>query len=101
MGEIARQGIVTNADNGRRTAKVKFLDTGEVSDWLFVLASPPFIPGYTGAQRTEFESGGSGDAAFAKHAHPLNILPWMPKVNEQVLCLFDQTGNGFVLGRVG
>lgn len=101
MGEIARQGIVTNADNGKRTAKVQFLDTGEVSDWLFVLASPPFIPGYAGAQRTEYESGGSGDASFARHMHKLTILPWMPKVNERVLCLFDQTGNGFVLGRVG
>ncbi|MCI8844492.1 MAG: hypothetical protein HFF08_10330 [Oscillospiraceae bacterium] len=98
---MVRQGIVTNADNGKRTAKVRFLDTGEVSDWLYVLASPPFIPGYEGAQRTEYESGGGGEAAFASHKHELIILPWMPKVNERVLCLFDETGNGFVLGRVG
>lgn len=98
---MVRQGVVTNADNGKRTAKVRFLDTGEASDWLYVLASPPFIPSYTGEQRTEYESGGGGEAAFASHKHPLKILPWMPKVNERVLCLFDATENGFVLGRIG
>lgn len=99
--DVIRLGIVTNVDDGRRLARVKFPDEDLQSDWLPVLASPPFIPA-RGAQHTEKASGGSGDAAFAPHVHPLMITPWMPDVNDQVLVAFSQAedGDGFILGRI-
>lgn len=65
-------------------------------------ATPPFIPDYNVPQRTEFESGGSGDASFASHKHDLIIKPWMPKVNDQVLVLYLPVfnGDGFILGGI-
>ena len=70
--------------------------------WLYVLAARPYIPSYDGPQRTEYEAGGSGDPAFASHKHNLIIKPWMPKVGEQVLCLYEpiRDGRGFVLGGI-
>lgn len=100
---IVRIGTVTDTDEGKRTARVKFEDTGIVSDWLYVLASRPYIPDYNGPQRTEFEAGGSGDPAFASHKHDLIIKPWMPKINATVLCLYIPVFNadGFILGEIG
>lgn len=99
--DVIRLGIVTNVDDGRRLARVKFPDEDLPSDWLPVLASPPFIPA-RGAQQTGITGGGSGYAAFEKHDHPLTISPWMPDVNDQVLVAFSQTedGDGFILGRI-
>lgn len=99
--DCIRLGIVTSVDDGKRLARVKFPDEDLPSDWLPVLASPPFIPS-RGGQETEPESGGSGDASFARHTHRLTITPWMPDVNDQVLVAFTQAddGDGFILGRI-
>ncbi len=99
--DVIRLGIVTNVDDGRRLARVKFPDEDLPSDWLPVLASPPFIPA-RGVQQTESEGGGGGYAAFADHTHKLKIIPWMPDVNDQVLVALSQTeeGDGFILGRI-
>ncbi len=100
--DIVREGTVTAVDNGKRIAKVWF-DALEIqSDWLPVLITRDFIPGYDVPQRTEFESGGGGDAAFASHKHDLIIKPYMPKVNEKVLVLYFPVfnGDGVILGGV-
>lgn len=102
LGNLVRIGTVTAVNLGKRQARVKFEDSGITSGWLAVLATPPYIPSYDGPQRTEYESGGSGDAAFANHKHDLIIKPWMPKVNDCVLTLYLPVfnGDGFILGRI-
>lgn len=100
--DIVRAGKVTAVDNDRRIAKVWF-DAMEIeSDWLPVLISRDFIADYDAPQRTEYEQGGSGDAAFAKHKHDLIIRPYMPKVNDNVLVLVFPVfnGGGVILGGV-
>lgn len=99
---LVREGMVTAVDNNKRLARVKFQDTGITSAWLKVLSNQPYIPGYNQPQRTEYESGGSGDAAFESHKHDLVIKPWMPKVNDTVLVLYLPVfnGDGFVLGGI-
>lgn len=102
LSGLVRIGTVTDVDNGRRLARVKFEDTGMTSGWLAVLKNQPFIPDYDVPQRTEFESGGSGAAAFENHKHDLVIKPWMPKVNDTVVALYLPVFNadGFVIGGI-
>jgi hypothetical protein len=108
-GCALRVGTVTAVDNDKLLARVIFQDRVDhngrsvTSDWLPVLVRRPFIPDYdVQPQRTEYESGGSGEAAFEEHKHDLVIKPWMPKVNEQVLCLYDGifNGQGYVIGGI-
>ena len=100
--DIVREGKVTAVDNGKRIAKVWFDSMGIESDWMPVLINRDFIPDYDVPQRTEFEAGGSGDAAFEKHKHDLIIKPYMPKVNDLVLVLYFPVfnGDGVILGGV-
>ena len=102
MGGMVRFGTVTAVDNGKRIARVYFPDMNLTSDWIPVLISRDFIPDYDGTQHTEDRAGGSGEAAFDSHNHGLMIKPYMPKVNEQVVCLFEpvRNGRGVVLGGV-
>lgn len=102
LKHLVRIGTVTVTDPVKRVARVKFEDTGQTSGLLYVLANRPYVPDYDVPQRTEFEAGGSGDPAFASHKHDLIIKPWMPKVGEQVLCLYEpiRDGRGFVLGGI-
>lgn len=100
--DIVREGTVTAVDNGKRIAKVWFDALGIQSDWLPVLITRDFIPDYDVPQRTEYEAGGGGDAAFESHKHDLIIKPYMPKVNEKVLVLYFPVfnGDGVILGGV-
>lgn len=102
VSRMVQIGTVTDVDNDKHMARVKFQSSGMTSGWLYVIKSPPFIPGYDQQQRTEYESGGSGDAAFERHKHNLIIKPWMPKVNETVLVLYLPVFNsdGFILGGI-
>jgi len=100
--DIVREGTVTAVDNDKHIAKVWF-DALEISsDWLPVLITRDFIPDYDVPQRTEYEEGGSGAAAFEKHPHDLIIKPYMPKVGEKVLVLYFPLFNadGVILGGV-
>lgn len=67
-----------------------------------VIKNPPFIPAKGAEQRTESESGGSGEAAFAAHSHAVKIAPWLPSPGDYVLCLYIPTddGDGFVIGGI-
>jgi len=97
-----RLGFVTNVNNSKRIARVKFEDLGYTSDWLPVLISRDFIPGYNMEQRTEAKAGGAGYAMFESHTHNLIIKPYMPKTGEQVLCIYEpvRNGRGFILGGI-
>lgn len=100
--DIVREGKVTAVNNDKRLAKVWFDALGIPSGWLPVLINRDYIPDYDVPQRTEYESGGSGDAAFEKHKHDLIIKPWMPKVNDKVIVLYFPVfnGDGVILGGV-
>ena len=100
---LVRVGTVTAVDRAKRVARVKFRDTDLPSDWLYVLASRPYVPDYTGPQRTEYEEGGSGWPQYENHKHHLIIKPWMPEVNATVLCVFLPVydADGFILGEIG
>ena len=102
FAQLVRVGTVTDVNNDKRIARVKFQDLGYTSDWLPVLINRDFIPDYDVPQRTEYEAGGSGDPAFASHKHDLIIKPYMPKVGEQVLCIYEtvRNGRGFILGGI-
>lgn len=103
LSGLVRVGTVTNVDKDKRIARVKFQSEDMTSGWLHVLAARPYIPDHEGPQRTEFEAGGSGDAAFAGHKHDLVIKPWFPKINATVLCVYLPvfSGDGFILGEIG
>ena len=104
LNQIVRVGVVTDVNNTKRMARVKFPDMDDSSGWLYVLAARPYIPDYdTKPQRTEFTAGGSDKEAFENHVHNLTIKPWMPRVNATVLTLFLPVFNadGFILGEIG
>ena len=97
-----RLGFVTDVNNDKRLARVKFEDLGYTSGWIPVLINRDFIPDYGVPQRTEDKGGGSGDSAYETHNHPLTIKPYMPKKGEQVLCIYEpvRNGRGFILGGI-
>lgn len=97
-----RLGFVTDVNNDKRIARVKFEDLGYTSGWIPVLINRDFISDYDVPQRTEYEAGGSGDAAYESHKHDLIIKPYMPKKGEQVLCIYEpvRNGRGFILGGI-
>lgn len=95
-----RQGKVTDINESTRKVRVFFLEDNFVSDWIKVVQNPPFIPSKDVEQRTEETSGGGYYESFASHSHRVNISPWMPSINDIVLCIYDDgfNGNGYVLG---
>ena len=97
LKNIVRTGWVSSVNEAERTARVTFRDKGQepiVSGTLKVLKNAP--------QRTEEESGGGGDAAFASHSHAVIIKPWLPSPGDYVLCIYLPTddGDGFVIGGI-
>lgn len=102
LENVVREGTVTAVDNEKRIAKVWFDALDIPSDWLPVLITRDYIPDYGVPQRTEFEAGGSGDAKYERHAHPISIRPYMPRVNDKVLVLYFPVfnGDGVILGGV-
>lgn len=104
LENLVRIRTVTWTDPVKRLARVKFQDAGLPSAPLSVLSSRPYLPDYeVKPQRTEFEAGGSGTAAYERHKHDLTVKPWMPRVNAVVLCLYLPVwnGDGFILGEIG
>lgn len=92
LANLVRVGTVYAVDDAGRKARVRFDDKSLTSGWLSVLKSPPFIPSKN-ESRTEIAEG---------HKHQLIIKPWMPSVNDTVLCLYVPTfnGDGYVLGAI-
>lgn len=100
VARMLQVGTVSDVNNTKRQARVILKETGHTSGWLKVLDNRPYIPDYNVTQRTEYESGGSGDSAFDSHKHDLIIKPWMPKVNDDVLVAYLPcfNGDGVILG---
>lgn len=90
---MVRVGVVTAVDESNRRARVHFPDMDIVSDFLYVLKNPPYIPRKNTQQKTETAEA---------HEHLLTISPWLPAVNDKVLCLFIpcEGGDGFILGGI-
>ena len=82
LARLVRVGIVMEADNRKRVARVKYQDTGAQSGWLRVPACRTY---------TSYEPDPGGP------------LPWMPKINAVVLVLCQPVpeGDGFILGELG
>ena len=100
MDGTIRVGTVTDIKEAERQVRVHFPDVDIVSGWLKVIKNAPFIPDHDVDQKTEATSGGTGEASFASHTHNLIIKPWLPKIGETVLCVYDSGFNadGYVLG---
>lgn len=90
---MVRVGTVTAVDNDKRLAQVFFQDLKLPSGWIPVLINRDFAPDYNVPQETEEKDG---------HKHEIKWKPWMPEVNDQVLCLYEpvRDGRGFVLGGI-
>lgn len=97
-----RKGRVTDIDIDRRQVRVMFIEDSIVSGWLKVLKNSPFIPQRGVEQKTEPTSGGSDFEAFAEHSHKIKVSPWIPNINDIVLCIYDAgfNGDGYVLGAI-
>ena len=102
LENLVRIGTVYAVDHVNHTCRVRYNATGITSGVLKVLNNRCFIPGYNQTQRTDNASGGSGYAEYANHAHTLNIVQWMPSIDETVLCLYVpvENGDGYVLGGI-
>jgi hypothetical protein len=101
--DIVREGVVSVVDKPNRQARVIFKGQSDmVSGWLKVIKSPPFIPAKDVQQQTEARSGGGGYAEFASHTHNVVISPWLPDVNDRVVCLYLPVfnGDGYILGAI-
>ena len=103
LSGLVRVGTVTDVNNAKHMARVKFQGEDFTSGWLYVLDNRPFIPGYNQTQQTDSRSGGSGYPAFEAHTHGLTINQWMPIVNSKVLVIYLPVFNadGFILGGIG
>lgn len=77
---MVRVGIVTDVDKNDRRVRVRFPNLNMTSGWLYVLQSPPDV----------------------KIIIDFTVTPWMPSVNDKVLCLYIPVfnGDGFVLGAI-
>ena len=102
LAGLVRVGTVTDLNIDQRLARVWFPEMKMSSDWLPVLINRDYIPDYDGEQHTEERSGGSGEAAFAAHDHPLVIKPWMPQIGDQVLTIYLPVldADGFIVGGI-
>ena len=99
--------MLSRLQKAKRRARVKFKDTGIISDWLYVLqhyeANFYIKPDAKHTHEiTDTFTGGGTASEFPDHDHlpGSHLTYWMPKVNDRVLCLYLPVfnGDGFVLG---
>lgn len=103
-----RLGFVTDVNNDKRIARVKFEDLGYTSGWLPVLINQDVIHYYPYDEpqwteyETEWKGSRAGDPDYADHRHKLIIKPYMPKKDDQVACIYEpvRNGRGFILGGI-
>lgn len=107
LSRLVQVGTVTAVDSGKRKARVKFKDTGIISDWLYVIqhygANFYIKPDAEHTHDiTDTFTGGGSASPYPAHDHlpGSHLTYWMPKVNDRVLCLYLPVfnGDGFVLG---
>lgn len=106
-GCVLKVGTVTAVDTGKLIARARFDEMRDkdcnpmISDWLQVVQR-------TGTELDiapdgKHSRGGASEALVPDHRHPKSMGGvWMPKVNDQVLVLFDgvANGRGYILGGV-
>lgn len=99
---LVRVGRVTAVDNAKRLAQVWYEDMKISSGWLPVLITRDYIPDYSSPPQTGDGVKENGEPFLPEHVHRLQIKPYMPKVNEQVLTLYEPIpdGMGFILGGI-
>ena len=107
LNRLVQVGTVTAVDSAKRRARVKFSDTGIISDWLLVLqhhgANLHITPDAAHTHEiTDTYSGGGTASEVEAHDHlpGSHITYWMPDVNDRVLCLYLPifSADGFILG---
>ena len=95
--QIVRIGTVSAVAKEKRMARVIYKDLRITSGWPYQLDTHPHIPDYAPVpQETETET------CQVPHKHKLIIKPWLPNVNDIVVCLYLPTFNadGIVLGAI-
>lgn len=103
LSSVVRIGTVTAIDGLK--VRVKFQDAGITSGWLYVLQRQDgvvYVDG-NGSHKHDIQdtySGGGSSSAAGWHGHGARTGPWVPKINDTVLCLYLPVfnGDGFVLG---
>lgn len=108
-----RIGEVNSANYSKRLVRVYFSELEIMSGWLKVITSPPFIVPdppevevITSAYKNETNTGvpacSGACGAECPHRHDLRIVPWFPKIGDQVLCIYNEGFNedGFVIGGI-
>jgi len=109
LRNLVRVGTVSELDEDKCMARVKYDDSGMQSGWLFVLqhyaaniSVAPDNP-HTHEIYDTYSNGGSASTVEG-HDHPgTHIASWMPNDKERVLVLYIPifNGDGFILGGLG
>ena len=110
LKNMVRLGTVISVDKEKMTARVKFKDKGGItSSPLHILKRPVYVipkmedekkEGQTEEKELEYDV--RGVTKKIKHYHEAYITPWVPSVNDMVLCIMmaDGDGDGFIVGEV-
>lgn len=110
LKNMVRLGTVMSVDKDKMTARVKFEDKGGItSSPLHILKRPVYVvpameSGSEGQEgqtaETELEYDVRDNTKKIKHYHEAYITPWVPSVNDMVLCIMMADGDGFIVGEV-
>lgn len=109
LKNMVRLGTVMSVDKDKMTARVKFKDkSGITSSPLHILKRSVYVipamesgrEGQTAEKELEYDV--QADVKKVKHYHEAYITPWVPSVNDMVLCIMtaDGEGDGFIVGEV-
>ena len=110
LAGLVRIGTVTDADQVKHMARVKFQGEGITSGWLYVLqhsSAGVYIEpdGKHTHSISDTYTGGGSASTEPNHDHlpGSHVTSWMPKVNETVLVIYLPTmdADGFILGGIG
>lgn len=99
--EQFRIGTVTDTNNTKHQARVKYQDTGITSGWLYVLQHPGTELSISSVSGHTHVTDGKGSSTNGEHSHSGTTGVWMPKINDTVLVAYlSPTGDsdGFILG---
>lgn len=99
--EQFRIGTVTDVNNTKHLARVKYQDTGITSAWLYVLQHPGAALSISTVSGHTHTTDGVGSSTNGSHSHTGSAGIWMPKINDTVLVAYlSPSGetDGFILG---
>ena len=110
MKNAIRIGTVQSVNADKMTARVKFKDKGGiVSGDLHIIKRPVYVipamesrtEGQTAKTKLKYDYNGEL-LKEVSHYHEAFIAPWVPSVNDMVLCIMlpDGDADGFIIGEV-